>query len=384
MQRREFLRLLAAAPLLAGLPLPALAAADWRRSLVLVELKGGNDGLNTVVPYADPTYYQARPHLAVARDQVLPLDERLGLNPALEALMPAWKGGELAWALGVGYARPNRSHFRSIEIWETAADAGEYLSDGWLTREFAANPPPRDFVTDGVVLGRSALGPLGGTHARALVMDDPERFARQAARIHGGDTHSDNPALAHILRVRAELESAARALAARPSPSLAVEFPKSAIGRQLQRAAELLVADPPAPVIKVSHGSFDTHANQRGRQDRLLKQLAEALAAFRLAMRAAGAWDRVVMLSYSEFGRRVAENASLGTDHGTAAPHFLLGGRVRGGLYGRQPSLADLDAGDLRFGLDYRQLYAAVVEGWWGLPGSELRRRGFEALRCFA
>lgn len=363
----------AAGPFIAGLGLPRARAAVPTQVLVLVELNGGNDGLNTVVPYADAAYTAARPKLAVPRDEVLHLDERLGLHPALAPLMPVWKATELSIALGVGYQRPNRSHFRSIEIWNSGSSAEETLQDGWLHRVLtetgADRSPPPGFAAQGIVLG-GPEGPLAGSAVSPVVMRDPRQLRQAATLLDGAATASDNPALAHILATRARMHGAALDIEKRlnTAPDLKTEFPKSALGRQLRLAAGLIAAGTEASVYKVQHSGYDTHAQQAARHAALLGELAAALSAFRAAMIEAGAWRRVLVMTYAEFGRRVAENASGGSDHGTAAPHFLLGGRVKGGLIGAQPALDDLAEGDLKPSLDFRRIYAGVAGDWLGLP----------------
>jgi uncharacterized protein (DUF1501 family) len=371
MNRRDFFRLTTLAA--AGWQAPALwASGELGRVLVLLELNGGNDGLNTVIPYADPLYYRLRPNLAIAREQVLPLTETLGLHPALAPLQAAWEARELAIALGVGYPQPDRSHFRSIEIWETASDANQTLRQGWLARLFQAERLPAGLAAHGIVLGTSE-GPLTGD-AHTLVLREPQRFLRKAGQLTRPTATARNPALAHLLAVRQETRGGADALGERlaRAPTLTTAFPATRLGRDLETAARLIVTGVPVPVIKLAHGSFDTHAQQRAVHERLLGELAAALAAFRAALTAHGRWRDVLVLTYSEFGRRAAENGSLGTDHGTAAPHFLLGDRVRGGLYGRQPSLARLADGDLVHSLDFRSLYRTVAQGHWGVSAAAL------------
>ncbi|MFQ5935492.1 MAG: DUF1501 domain-containing protein [Acidiferrobacterales bacterium] len=378
MKRRNFLKLASLAPL--NLTWPTLVASAgkprWDRVLVLLELKGGNDGLNTVVPYSEPQYYRLRPQLAVARDGVLQLSEQLGLNPVLRPLLPVWEAGELGVVLGVGYAKPNRSHFRSIEIWETGANSDEVLQQGWIARLFAETSPPETSAADGIVIGRAA-GPLHGPHVRNIIMRDAQHFVRQAHTLTQPVSTTGNATLSHLLDVQKDLYQAASTLRQRLAqmPALEVMFPKTRIGRQFETAAQLLVSAVPVPVIKLSHGSFDTHSQQRRQHDRLLSELADALRVFRAAMQTAGLWDQVLVLTYSEFGRRAAENGSRGTDHGTAAPHFLLGGRVKGGFYGKQPALTSLRDGDLQHHVDYRSLYATVTRYWWDLRHDSFLRR---------
>ncbi len=387
MRRRDFLKLTGLAPLVLAVPevYGQAGGVHWERVLVLVELRGGNDGLNTIVPYRDEQYYRLRPQLAVPRQSVLQLSEQLGFNPALEPLMPLWQARELAVVLGVGYANPNRSHFRSIEIWDTASQSDEVLQEGWIARLFAKQKPPATFAADGIALGLDP-GPLSGAHMRTITMRQPQQFLDRASRVHPTVVSTTNPALAHILAVQNELSHAATLLQDKLAggPDQDFAFPATPIGRQLQVVATLLTSRAPVAVLKVSHGSFDTHSNQRNTHDRLLHELAEALVAFRQAMRTANLWKQVVLMTYAEFGRRAAENGSTGTDHGTAAPHFLLGGKVRGGLYGQQPSLADLAEGDLRHVVDYRSLYMTIARRWWGITGDFLQGRNFPVLDCLA
>lgn len=381
MRRRDFLRALGLLPLAAGVPNLAFALApgnDYRNLLVLIELKGGNDGLNTVVPYADPAYYRLRPRLGIPREQVIQLDERAGLHPALQPLLPLWQARELAIAQGVGYPEPNLSHFRSIEIWDTASRSDEYLDAGWLTRTFQSQPAPRSFAADGVVVGSPDLGPLAGTGARTLALADAERFLREVRLADDAAIRSRNPALAHILKVEADIVQAARGLSA--NQVFRTEFPKGPLGNALHTAAQVVAGKGGVAAVRVTHPGFDTHNGQPGVQQRLLRELAEGLVAFKGALQEINRWDSTLIMTYSEFGRRAQENGSLGTDHGTASAHFVLGGRVRGGLHGQAPSLARLDGGNLVHTVDFRSLYATVIEKWWGGNASRVLNGRFAAL----
>lgn len=341
------------------------------RILLLVELKGGNDGLNTLVPYADPKYRELRPGLAVAREHVLPLDEKVGLHDRLEPLMESWKAGDFAILQGVGYPYPNRSHFRSIEIWDTASAASQTLSEGWIAQAFQDTRLPKGAAVDSIVADTNAL-PVTGPSLRTIVMQDAENFLRQAETMKemGGRGDGGNPALRHVLAVRQEINAAAAGLRdklrAAPAPAHAYNQ-DSGLGRQLDLATRLLAARVQVVAIKVAMGGFDTHANQAQTHERLLGVLASGLAMLRTNLIAAGCWNDVVVMTYSEFGRRARQNASGGTDHGSAAPQFVLGGRVKGGLHGVQPSLADLQDGDLKHSVDFRSVFASVAQGCWGL-----------------
>jgi uncharacterized protein (DUF1501 family) len=377
MNRREFVKLSASAPLLALAPLAgvrvawgAVPDASYRNLLVLVELKGGNDGLNTVVPYANETYYALRPKLAIARDQVVQLSDAVGLHPALAPLKPLWTERRLAVLQGVGYPEPNLSHFRSIEIWDTASKSDEYLQDGWLTRSFAAAPTPASFAADGVIIGSQDLGPLAGGGTRAITLANTEQFLRQS-RLALPEGQSHNKALAHILKVEADIRQAASHLSA--DHAFKTEFPQGAFGNAIKTAAQVIANRAGVAVVRVTLGGFDTHGNQSPVQARLLGELANGLVALQSALEELGRWNDTLVLTYAEFGRRPKENLSNGTDHGTASAHFALGGRVAGGLYGEQPRLDRLSGdGNPGYAIDFRSVYATVLERWWNVPSTQL------------
>ena len=358
------------------------AGANRDRILILVELKGGNDGLNTVVPYADPLYAQLRPTLAIAPDDVLRLDVRCGLHPELKPLLALWEKDELAIVQGVGYPQPNLSHFRSIDIWDTAANSGEYLDEGWLARGMRAGlAATASFTVEGVRIGSSDFGPLAG--ARAVSLNNPEAFVEQA-RLASPRAVRGNPALQHLLRVEADVLRAAEGLRGERY-AFATSFPDGAFGNGIRAAAQVIASQRGrggVPVLTLTLGSFDTHQNQANLHAGLLRQLAHGLAALRSALTEVGAWERTLVMTFSEFGRRPRQNQSNGTDHGTAAPHFIAGGAVRGGLYGQPADLSRLDAAqNLLFTTDFRQLYAAIARDWWGVNPETVVRGRFEPVR---
>jgi uncharacterized protein (DUF1501 family) len=400
MKRRSFLSMGAAAGATLWLPRAfgaqvatpgASANRGYGNLLILVELKGGNDGLNTVIPFADPTYYQLRKNIGIKREQVIQLDERTALHPSLQPLMPLWQSRQLAIVQGVSYAQPNLSHFRSIEIWDTASRSDQYLREGWLTRAFAQTPVPAGFAADGVVIGSAEMGPLANG-ARAIALVNPAQFVKASRLATPVSLHERNPELAHILDVENDIVKAADRL--RPTQGeaqLKTVFPGGAFGSSIKTAMQVLAAgDTPqgqprkgqgVAVIRLTLNGFDTHQNQPGQQAALLKQLAEGFASMKSALLELGRWDETLVMTYAEFGRRPRENQSNGTDHGTVAPHFVMGGRVRGGLYGVPPVLARLDGnGNLPVGVDFQQLYATVLGPWWGLDASAILQQRFEPL----
>jgi uncharacterized protein (DUF1501 family) len=342
------------------------------RTLILVELSGGNDGLNTVIPYADPRYRELRGGLAVPRERTLQLDEHVGLHQKLEPLMESWKAGDLAIVQGVGYPNTNRSHFRSIEIWDTASAASQTLSEGWVAQAFQGSKPPKGAGVDGIVADTNAL-PLTGPSLRTIVMQDAELFLRQSQSVKDmpGARDGGNAALRHLLSVRQEINGAAAGLRDKlreaPQPALAFNQDGNVLGRELDLATRLILARVPVVAIKVALPGFDTHANQTPIHERLIGILAANLAILRKNLIASGQWNDVLVMTYSEFGRRVRPNASAGTDHGAAAPQFVMGGRVKGGLHAAYPSLSELQDGDLKHSVDFRTVFASVARDWWGL-----------------
>jgi len=344
----------------------APVGANYRNLLVLIELKGGNDGFNTVVPYTSSTYYALRPKLAIARDAVVPLSDTAGFHPALIPLVPMWKAGEVAILQGVGYPAPNLSHFRSIEIWDTASASGVYLQDGWLTRAFAATPPPRSFAADGVIIGTNDLGPLAGGGTRAVALTNTDQFLRQAKlATPAGDAH--NKAFQHVLKVEEDIVQAASRLDTRRA--FVTEFPANGFGNAIRTACQIIANPAGVGVVRVTLSGFDTHGGQPVTQARLLGELAQGVVALKAALTELDRWNDTLVLTYAEFGRRPRENLSSGTDHGTANVHFAIGGRVTGGFYGEAPSLDRLSGdGNTGHAIDFRAVYATVLERWWGVP----------------
>jgi uncharacterized protein (DUF1501 family) len=412
MKRRSFLSMGAAAGATLWLPRsfgaqgtapPMSQSRGYDNLLILVELKGGNDGLNTVIPFADPTYYALRKNIGIRREQVIQLDERTALHPSLHPLIPLWRSRQLAIVQGVGYARPNVSHFRSTEIWDTASRADQYLREGWLTRAFARTPVPAGFAADGVVIGSAEMGPFAhGARAFFLPSSVPSADVKWPA-LPASLNPRNRAATPKYVRDgigNGTAGAACRLGLAQGSAQLKTVFPEGAFGSSIKAALQMLATcDAPkeVPLANPSRGStksgqgvavirltlsgFDTHQNQPAQQSALLRQLAEGLSSMKSALVELRRWDSTLLMTYAEFGRRPRENDSRGTEHGTVAPHFVMGGRVRGGLYGLPPALARLDGnGQLPLGVDFRRLYATVLGPWWGLDASAILQQRFEPL----
>ena len=394
MNRRKFLGTLGTLGTIGSLPLigsangvawaaasPAASVAastPYNNLLVLIELKGANDGLNTVIPYANPRYAELRPRIAIPRDQVLQLSDQEGLHPSLQPLMALWENKELAVVQGLGYPNPNLSHFRSIEIWDTASRSEEYLDAGWLARVFAQTPAPRQFAADGVVVGSSDMGPLSGQGVRTIALADTAQFLRNAKLAQPGSDQR-NAALKHILAVENEIVHAASKLNA--NRVFKTEFPRNGFGNQVRTAAQLVASNAGMATIRLTLSGFDTHAGQLGTQANLLKELAEGISALKSALLELNRWDSTLVMTYAEFGRRPKENQSGGTDHGTANAHFVTGGKVLGGIYGQPPELNRLDgSGNLPFAVDFRSMYATVIDKWWGLDSNKTLQGKFATL----
>lgn len=326
--------------------------------LVLVTLYGGNDGLNTVVPAGDPAYAAGRPDLAYRPDEVLDLGDGLGLNPGMPELHALWGAGRLGIVRGVGYPKPDRSHFRSMAIWQTASPATS-VPTGWLGRwlDATGDDPVRALSLEPTLPPFLAGQRLAGSTLRPDGLTVPGGALGTAFGALGASSPDDSPAEARAAGAIADVHTVAAAVgAALATPPAGT----GALAAQLGAIGALIRAGVPARVYSTSLGGFDTHADERATQQRLLGELDSALGAF--AGTVAGIDRPVVTVVYSEFGRRVAANAGDGTDHGTAAPVFVLGNGIRAGFQGAQPSLTDLDDGDLRYTTDFRDLYASVLQ----------------------
>ncbi|WZO96315.1 DUF1501 domain-containing protein [Isosphaeraceae bacterium EP7] len=380
MNRRRFLSNTSALPVFGSLPglwSRAAAAAGPQSDapiLVVVELTGGNDGLNMVIPYVDDAYHRARPTIGIAADKVLKLDDSMGLHPAMTGLRTQWDAGKLRVLMNVGYPRPSRSHTRAMEIWQSG-DVAPLPTTGWLGRysEITPERSPSCFVGPDsmplAVRGRK-VAPFALGDIKAMTLR-PEAALTPIA----GLAETSTPAGRVAKAMEAARSIADRVAAMRPDDATAG---REGLEVKLAVIRRLIESGSGSRVYYTSLDGFDTHAGQEFAHQSLLGTLSKALARFQADLEASKLDDRVVVLVFSEFGRRLEENGSKGTDHGAAAPVLLLGSGVAGGLLGGPPDLRDLDEGDVRFTLDFRDLYASLLADWLGVDPTPVVGRGQE------
>jgi uncharacterized protein (DUF1501 family) len=383
--------------------------------LVILQMAGGNDGLNTVVPYGDDFYRKARPRIGLKKSQLLTLNHELALHGGLEGLKELYDAGRLGIIQGVGYPNPNRSHFRSTEIWQTASDADRFERYGWLGRYFDNACSGAD-PTVGVNVGRQMPQAFAAKDPKGISLDNPQayRFMGGSARdgemsdteesyrklnmmeenaddnsggtigaIAGASPAQGSSALDFIERTALDAQvSSDKIREVSDKVKNQATYPGSQLANSLKLIARLIGGGLPTRIFYASQGGYDTHTNQAGNHERLLRDLGDSLKAFTKDLKAQGNLDRVMIMTFSEFGRRVAENANAGTDHGAAAPMFVIGRKIKQGLLGRYPSLApqDLNKGDLKFTVDFRSVYATVLENWLKTPSEQILKRKFPLL----
>ncbi len=374
--------------------------------LVILQLAGGNDGLNTLVPHGDDAYYRARPSIAIPKSKTHHLTDYLGLNPNLRGLKSLYDEGHLSVIQGVGYPNPNRSHFRSTEIWQTAVDSNKSESQGWLGRYFDSCCQGEDPAV-GVSIGNQAPQAFAAKEPRGISFSRPEQFRfdlKQSAipdaadeffrsvndveSMDGGSIgmlHGSNSGGGETLDFlqRTALDavmSSDKVLDITKRSRSSVAYPAGNLANSLNLVARLIGGGMPTRVYYVAQGGYDTHSNQVGAHERLMRDLDASVAAFVADLKSQGNFDRVMMMTFSEFGRRVAENGSGGTDHGAAAPLFVTGGAVKPGIFGSAPSLTKLNNGDLIHGVDFRSVYATVLSKWLKAPVEPILHRNFPIL----
>lgn len=391
----------------ANSPIQTVTGKDGQ-ILVILQLAGGNDGLNTLVPFEDDAYFKARPTLAIPKSHVLPLSGGFGLHPALAGLKALHDDGNLAVLHGVGYPNPNRSHFRSTEIWQTASDADKIERHGWLGRYFdscceGADPAvgisigspqsPQAFDAEkrrGISFAtpsqfrfdlRKSSDPDAAEEFFRSINEMDQGMQGDSIGMIDGPVNAGGDTLDFLQRTALDAAmSSDKVLETVSKTKAAVSYPAGKLADSLNLVARLIAGGMPTRVYYVSQGGYDTHSNQEGTHAQLMEDLGASLAAFTADLKAQGNFDRVLTMTFSEFGRRVAENASRGTDHGAAAPMFLLGGKVQPGFHGEAPSLETLNKGDLIHTVDFRNVYATILEKWLQSPVEPVLQRRFPTM----
>ena len=356
------------------------------RRLVVIQLGGGNDGLNTVIPYENDLYYNARPTLGIRpQSGILPLDKGLGFNPHMAGLKNLFDQGQLAVLNSVGYPNPDRSHFRSMDIWQSASASDQYVGTGWLGRYLDASCAGCQLPYDALEVDDTLSLAMKGAHRKGLAVKNPAKLHQithnQFIAQVGKEPGAGSSELDYLYKTLAETTSSADYLYETSKVYQSkTAYPNTEFGKNLRTTAELINSGIESRVFYVSLAGFDTHVRQQEQQGKLLGDLSAGLSAFVADLQGAGNLSSTLVMTFSEFGRRVGQNASNGTDHGTANNVLLLGGALKTpGILNDAPNLADLDQGDLKYQLDFRSVYATVLRDWLGaddqaILGSEFAR----------
>jgi uncharacterized protein (DUF1501 family) len=394
-KRREFLQIgsLATTALMVPKFLKAFEGKNMvpagNKVLVILQLSGGNDGLNTVIPFRNDIYYRSRPRLGIEKTKILSLTDEAGLHPALSGLKELYDDGSLGILNSVGYPNPDRSHFRSMDIWHTASDSRDYWTTGWLGRYLDAQCKGCDKPTYALEVDDMLSLAMKGEEAKAIAMKDPrrlfgtanQRFFKDVLQNHK-DEAGEQP-VDYLYKTMAETISSADYIFEKSKfhPSVA-DYPKSELGQSLKTIASLIFSDINTKVYYISLGSFDTHINQAFQQQNLFNQMNEAIRVFTKDLKANGRFNDVMLMTFSEFGRRVSQNASGGTDHGTANNMFFVSGSLKQkGLINSLPDLSDLEEGDLKYKIDFKNVYATVLKNWLGADDAKILHQQYEYLK---
>ena len=393
-KRREFIQTgsLATAALmlprfLKAFEAPALVPPG-NKVVVVLQLSGGNDGLNTVVPIGNDLYYKARPGIGIGQSKALRLTDEAGLHPALEVMKELYDDGNLGILNSVGYPNPDRSHFRSMDIWHTGSQSTEYLHSGWIGRYLDAQCSGCERPTQALEMDDVLSLALKGSQTNGLAVKDPkrlfgtanERFFRDVVKQHG--QHSGEETVDYLYKTMSQTLSSADYIfkQSRLSPA-STEYPKTELGKSLRTIASLIFSNIDTRVYYLSLGSFDTHINQSAQQQRLFADLNASIKAFVKDLKQHNRFEDVLLFSFSEFGRRVNQNASGGTDHGTANNMFFVsGGLKQKGFLNGMPDLTDLQEGDLKYKIDFKNVYATVLEKWLDTDSTRILGRKYEPL----
>ncbi|MBC5837325.1 DUF1501 domain-containing protein [Flavobacterium muglaense] len=328
--------------------------------VVFVQLNGGNDGLNTYIPYLDPLYYEMRPKIAISKDDVIAGNKEMAFHPALKGFAQMQQNGHLAVIQNVGYPEPVRSHFRSQEIWQTASDSNQYINDGWLGRYLDLQCTEHT-PTAGINIDNIDNLSLRGEEPNSITIKDPEKFKVKNGK-EENTILSTNPELDFVRKIaNSAVEGSEQIQNALAKATSEASYPKTSLGKNLAWIGRLIKGNLNSKVYYTSLGGFDTHDNQLSIHKNRLSELDDALFSFYTDLKDAKLLENVTVVVFSEFGRRVKDNGN-GTDHGTAAPMFIIGGNNKGNTIGINPNLSDLQQGDLKHQIDFRSVYATLLQ----------------------
>jgi uncharacterized protein (DUF1501 family) len=396
MKRRDFLKnsaLASGAFLIPAFlkPLEAMAmpAITGYKNLVIIQLSGGNDGLNTVIPFGNDIYYQKRKTIAINSNDVIKLNDMQGFNPSLSALKEIYDQGWMSVINSVGYPNPDRSHFRSMDIWQTASDANQFLSTGWIGRYLDANCQDCKNPYTAIEVDDTLSLALKGKNMKGIAVQDPNKLFQTTREpffkdlMHEPDNdhlHEDN--LGYLYKTMIETYSSADYIQKTTKTyNVTATYPTTGLGYQLKNVSKFINSGLQTRVYYVSLSGFDTHVGQQNQQGRQLKIYADAVAAFVKDLKQTGKLDDTLVMTFSEFGRRVEQNASNGTDHGTANNVFLFGGKLnKAGIYNQAPDLTTLENGDLKYQVDFREVYATLLNKWLEVDNTTILNKNFSGL----
>lgn len=395
LSRRNFLRYSALASTSLLLPnfLKNLQGAELRKiprgakKLIVIQLSGGNDGLNTVIPYRNDIYFKSRSQIAIGENTILKLNDELAFNPVMSGMKEIFDKGNLCVINSVGYPNPDRSHFRSMDIWQTGSGSDQYLNTGWIGRYLDSECESCKKTYSAIEVDSTLTLAMKGNHRSGIAVEDPQKFYMNSSEnylrdISGRKTEDDDSNVSYLYKTLVETTSSADYVYENSKIYKSKQdYPDTGFGKNLKTVAEMIISDIGTSVYYVSMSGFDTHVNQTGRQERLLKELSDGLRAITDDLKINDRLNETLVMTFSEFGRRVSQNASGGTDHGTANNIFLIGGNlVTPGFYNSAPDLANLDNGDLKYEIDFRRIYATILNKWLDADDASIMGDKFEQI----
>ena len=366
MERRNFIKLSITTALLIIAPIDILASSGSKKTLVLIELDGGNDGLNTLVPYTSKNYYDLRPTIALRKDEINVIDKKYGLNKKLQNLHTLYKEKSVAIINGLGYEKPNLSHFKSIQIVETAGNGKRLGKEGWLSDFLRKFQIDEKTPSNAILIGERKKGYLFSNDLTVLQLKNIDSFIEKSSKMKNSrKVGKVNENLDFLFKQEESILNASKSLNKyAKNIDLKTKFENDDLSNDFKEAAKIIKSTLDIPVIKISQKGYDTHADQISRQNELLSNLDLSLGSFIKELKESGLYNDVLIMTYSEFGRRVKENGSNGTDHGTASVQFILGGAIKGGIYG-DVDLNDLEKNNLKYSSDYKELYNTILSKWF-------------------